>query len=380
MNIAMICSEYPPVKHGGIGTVAQMLGRGLVRRGHGVRVLGIKHPSEPEPPYEEDQGVRVWRLSQKTEHGGWFLGRWWIYKTIQRWSRDGLIDLVECPDWQGMIAWWPRLPIPVLMRLNGSMTYFARELGRPLRSMMRYIEISAWRRADFTCSCSRYTAEVSTELFGPCRSGIDVLYNGVEAFPTVAGVRERGKVVYTGTLTEKKGVLSLMKAWPLVLRECPWAQLHLLGKDTDGAQGRSMRAILEDMARELPSERVVFHGHVPRLQVFEALSTARVAVFPSYSEAFAMAPLEAMTTGCPTIYSRHGSGPELLEHGREGLLIDPDNPADIANAIVQMLKNDEVAACLGEHGRVRVQSVFSMEQIVTANIHFFEKCLKQFHS
>lgn len=380
MNIAMICSEYPPVRHGGIGTVAQMLGRALVRQGHGVRVVGIKHPHDPESEYEEDQGVRVWRLPQSTGHGGWLMGRWRLYKTIQRWSRDGIIDLVEVPDWQGMIARWPRLPVPVVMRLNGSMTYFARELDRSLGWLMRRIELSAWRRADFTCSCSRYTADQSRALFGASLREIDVLYNGVEVVPMASEVREREKVVFTGTLTEKKGVISLMIAWPLVLRECPWARLHLYGKDTVSSQGGSMRATLEEMARGVLPDQVVFHGHVARSQVFEALSTARVAVFPSYAEAFAMAPLEAMTTGCPTIYSSRGSGPELLEHGKEGLLVDPGDPTDIANAIIRVLKDEALAVRLGGQGRARVQSAFSMEQTLAANIVFFEKCLKQFHS
>lgn len=83
-----------------------------------------------------------------------------------------------------------------------------------------------------------------------------------------------------------------------------------------------------------------FHGHVERAELVAALQRAGLDVFPSSAEAFALAPLEAMAYGCPTIYSQRGSGPELIENGRDGLLIEPDQPHEIAGAIVRVLTDD----------------------------------------
>ena len=86
-----------------------------------------------------------------------------------------------------------------------------------------------------------------------------------------------------------------------------------------------MRAALEQRLDGFaPSVR--FHGAVPHPVVLSALASARVAVFPSFAEAFGLAPLEAMAHACPTIFSRRGSGPELICDGRDGLLVDPSNP------------------------------------------------------
>jgi glycosyltransferase involved in cell wall biosynthesis len=184
-------------------------------------------------------------------------------------------------------------------------------------------------------------------------------------------------VVFSGTLAEKKGVLSLAEAWPHVIARCPEARLHIYGKDGLSAGGRQMSSVIsERLGGALPT--VELHGHVTREALFEALRTARAAVFPSYAEAFALAPLESMVLGCPTIYSERGSGPELLQHGHEGLLIEPDDPRGIADAIVRVLTDDEEARRMGEAGARRVLDRFSIKAMIRANEEFYRQCRSRF--
>jgi hypothetical protein len=90
---------------------------------------------------------------------------------------------------------------------------------------------------------------------------------------------------------------------------------------------------------------------VERERVQAEFQACRAAVFPSYAEAFSMVPLEAMAQGCPVIYSNRHSGPELIDHGRNGLLVDPDRSDEIAAAIVRLLRDGAEAARLGAAGR-----------------------------
>ena len=110
------------------------------------------------------------------------------------------------------------------------------------------------------------------------------------------------------------------------------------------------------------------------------LAEAAVAVFPSYAETFAMAPLEAMACGCPTIYSRNGSGPELMEDARHGLLVEPKRPKEIAAAIVRLLKDRAFARGLGEAGQQRASSLFSMENLLPENVAFYRTRAKEFQA
>jgi glycosyltransferase involved in cell wall biosynthesis len=376
MKICLVCSEYPPTLHGGIGVVNQVLARALVQRGHEVRVIG----TYAEEGYADDAGVHVWRLRAAKRRFGWIADRRALHQTIAQWSRAGEIDLVEVSDWGGAAAFWPRLPVPVVARVHGSATYYAAEMNRPVAWMTGMLERRSMQRADFWCSVSQYAAVQTQKIFGLRDGAHAVLYNPVTLPADVQRVQTTGRrVVFTGTLVPKKGVLSLIKAWPAVRAACPEAELHLLGKDGRTEAGNSMQSFLRSQLDASAAPSVVFHGHVGRETVLQQLLEARVAVFPSYSEAFALAPIEAMGCGCPTIYSRRSSGPELIRDGQDGLLIDPDRPEEIAQAIVRILTDEEQAATLSAGGARRVRERFTLELSVTENEEFYERCVARFH-
>jgi hypothetical protein len=158
LRICFVCSEYPPGPHGGIGTMTQVLGRALCRGGHQVKVVGMYPADYPAPDRAEDHGVEVIRLRQGSAKGDWVLARLRLFRHVARWARDGVIDLVEVPDWGGWAACWPRLPVPVVARLNGSVTYFAAEAGRTPNRLTRWLERRSLERAQVVCAASRYTS------------------------------------------------------------------------------------------------------------------------------------------------------------------------------------------------------------------------------
>ena len=379
MRICFICGEYPPGPHGGIGTMTQTLGRSLTRLGHDVRVIGVYPRSYPAPNFEVDEGVRIWRLRERRTSGSWMFTRRRLFKQVEKWVLEGDVDIVEVPDYQGWAAGWGRLNVPVIGRLHGSVTYFAAELGRPTDRVSFWLERASVRRFDYICSVSEYTSQKSHQVFKlNCRKSHTILYNPVEMVTESSSVpRSENLVVFSGTLTGKKGIVSLIEAWPTVVNSYPNAELHVFGKDGRTEDGESMQGFLSARLNGA-SASVRFHGHVSREKLFEALRTAGAAVFPSYAEAFAIAPLEAMACGCPTIYSRQGSGPEMMEDGREGLLIDPHQPGQIADAILNILSNPTFARQLGDAGRNRIRQQFSIDSLVNQNIDFYQQCTNGF--
>lgn len=379
MRICFLCNEYPPGPHGGIGSFTQTLARALVGAGHEVRVIGAYAASLAVTPREIDAGVDVWRLLDATHRPGKALVRRRLYRAVAEWARGGEIDLVEAPDWEGGIAAWPALPVPVVVRANGSATYFAAELGYAPPAITALLERASLRRADFWCAVSTYTAAKTAALFRLPSAPSAIVYNPVEMPPVGDSMhRSTTQVVFSGALTEKKGIVALLRAWPRVRAVFADAELRVFGRDGLTRDGVSMRAFLEARLGATVANRVHFHGHVAHSELYAALQAACVAVFPSQAEAFALAPMEAMACGCPTIYSRRTSGPELVQHEVNGLLIDADDPDAIGGAIVRLLGDAALARRLGEAGRRHVAEHFSIDVLEPVNEAFYRDCLTRF--
>jgi glycosyltransferase involved in cell wall biosynthesis len=299
---------------------------------------------------------------------------------VRGWTRDRKIDVVEAADWEGWIAGWPRLSVPVVARLNGSVAYFAAEAGESAPRLTAALERSSLRRADAWSAASRYVAERTRVVFGLPLEPMSILYNPVELRPEPpATARVPGRVVFSGRLIAKKGVEPLFRAWPRVRAQVPEAELHLFGRDGPAGGAGSMRAILQGMLDGQPDAGIVFHGHVEREELARALDTASVAVFPSFAEAFAFAPMEAMASACATVYTLRGSGPELVSDGRDGLLVEPSDPGAIASAVIRLLMDPDLRLRLGRAGRRRIAESFSMPVLLPANEAFYREALGRFH-
>lgn len=379
MRICYLCNEYPPSRHGGIGTFTQVQSEAMVRSGHEVRVIGVYRDDDPASDYGRPQGVQVWRLRSPGYRMGWLAGRYRLYRQVAEWCRRGEVDLVDAPDYEGWIAYWPALAVPVVCRMHGSQTFFAAELGHAIRQLAYHLEWASVRRADFCCSPSQYAADRTRWLLGCGARPIEVIPYGVDLPEFLPSLRRTpGRAIFTGTLTPKKGVLHLARAWSEVVRRRPDAELHWLGKDGRAPGGGSMQELLRTQVDQRTADRMVFHGHQPRERLFDMLSHASVAVFPSHAETFGLGPAEAMACGCPTIYSRRGPGPELIRDDQDGLLIDPDRPEELVASILTVFDNEELARRLGRAGRQRIEQTFAIKSLAARNEAFYASCIDHF--
>jgi glycosyltransferase involved in cell wall biosynthesis len=87
-----------------------------------------------------------------------------------------------------------------------------------------------------------------------------------------------------------------------------------------------------------------------------------------------------MACGCPTICSSRSSGPELVEHGRDGLLVDPDDREGIASAILTLLDNEPLASQLGKAGQKKVRERFALPAVLDQIEDFYRHCISGFQA
>jgi glycosyltransferase involved in cell wall biosynthesis len=398
MNILYICEEYPPGRHGGIGSMVRQLAVSMVSAGHQVYVIGLYPQGYGQADYEEQEGVKIWRLRYHTDIGlfrnnfsftdnllhkllRWsFLQQWDTSRSVKKLfdhiaalvATHG-IDVIEIPDWNTFlhhsrtIIPLPDFGVPIVVKCHGSHSYLRTEMQLPVNRRIFKAEQLLLSRATALAAVSAYAARQTRQVFGLTRA-ITVLYNGVAIPVKAARIRQESSVVFTGALSKGKGVHALLNAWTLVHQRYPDAILHLYGKGP-------VRQ-LKKMPDAAALNSIVFHGHVAREVLFQALSEATFAIFPSYTECFAIAPLEAMAQGCAVIYTERSSGPELITHGQNGLLVDPDNTDAIADAIGVLLRDREKREQLAMAGFQTVQERFSIDTVVQQHIAFYRQVIE----
>lgn len=398
MNILFICDEYPPGQHGGIGTMVQVLSRELVKQGHQVSVIGLYPYYYGGENYENDLGVEVYRLRYGLNLGG--KSKHFLYKAfgkLPRFIRKNIngkqafnkltkkieelikekgIDVIEIQDWNtftffiGFNVDWPLFSVPFIVKSNGSYSYFKDEMKLETKDFFKNNDIALYKRADALSSVSKYTESVNRRVF-QYTSRVQILYNAIELPNINIDLNKKEKTfIFTGTLIKKKGVWELMRAWNIVNEEHPNAVLKIYGK----GKVEELKALLTKEAKST----VKFLGHVTREELFNELSVATAAIFPSYSECFSLAPLEAMAVGCPVINSRLSSGAELVVDKENGALIQPTDIVGMANTIIEMIENKELQKKYSINGLATIHEKFTIEKSAKDHIAFYNEVISDF--
>jgi glycosyltransferase involved in cell wall biosynthesis len=196
-----------------------------------------------------------------------------------------------------------------------------------------------------------------------------VIYGGVdlERYPMRADLSHDGSVVFLGRLLPHKGIHLLIEGLP------PEVPLHVIGPAADAAY----LARLQSLAR---GKDVRFHGALADAQVIERLGRAMALVHPTPVDAngsarahelFGLALVEAMARGCPVIASNAASLPEIVEHEGNGLLISPNRPAAIREAILRLLGDADLWRRLALGARRTVEEQFTWDRVV-------DRCLEAY--
>lgn len=201
---------------------------------------------------------------------------------------------------------------------------------------------------------------------------IEVSYSGVDtdliaAAPTRSFSERR--VLFTSIPRRTKGFHNLLRAWGTVREVVPDARLRVCGSarmhDPDAALGPT--GVLDaDLEAEFPE----FFGDYPRSteragielmgarglpDIYSDLKAAAVAVvncnWVGSFETFCRSAVEAQVAGIPVVGAARGSLPEVVAHGKTGLVVDLKDPATLADAIITLLKNETLRRRMGAAGR-----------------------------
>ncbi|HET9287420.1 MAG TPA: glycosyltransferase family 4 protein [Gaiella sp.] len=228
-------------------------------------------------------------------------------------------------------------------RLYGSR---ARALVAPLADRAALVAI---RGADAVRTLSPFTTGIVRE------AGVEptlsfTTYTELMAFaePPVAPLPGRPTALFIGVLERYKNVHAIAEAWRLAAPRVPEATLRIVG---DGRH----RDVADALVRELPG-RVSWDRRLETPDVVKAFDDAWLLLLASRSEGTPRVVLEALCRGRAVVGARAGGIPDVVRDGETGLLVDPDRPGEIADALVRILSDPALAEHLGAEGKARSSS------------------------
>lgn len=380
MKIAFLTSEYPHPKmglSGGIGTSIFNLSNGLTLLGHQVSILVY---GQQEDEFFMEDSISYYRIKNiKLKGFSRFLTQKKIERLINKLVKDNKIDLLEAPDWTGITS-GIKPKCPVVIRLNGSDTYFCHLDQRPVKIRNKLYEKRALQNADALLSVSQFTADVTKELFS-LQSDFTVIPNSINmnyfSLDDTIQVQDNS-ILYFGTLIRKKGLLELPLIFNEVFKKNKNAKLILIGRDAyDIISGNaSTWKMMQSLFDENALQNVTYLGSVSYDKIKQYISVSTVCVFPTFAEALPVSWIEAMALQKAIVASDIGWATEVIEDSVDGFLSHPKNHNLFANRILELLDNPKLRSQLGVAARQKVADKFSIEVVAKRSADFYQKIIK----
>jgi glycosyltransferase involved in cell wall biosynthesis len=374
MHIVFLSGEYPIWTPGGVGTFIQTFGKLLTQEGHLVSVVG---PGKDCAEIQlEDQGVRLYRLRKNQSK----LPDFWhnasqINKKLEQLQAETPIDIIESAE-AGLALLSRKHRAKKIIRLHGGHQFFSEAEKRKINWRKAWLERRSFKKADGFIAISHYVKEHTANYLSYHNKPIAIInlpLNTLVDLPLVA--KEKDRILFAGTVCEKKGVRQLIEAFKMVRQKYPEKVLDIYGRDWFYPNGDSYIEMLTKTFDTSYFENVYFHGSVPRDLLDLKYAQAAFCVFPSHMETQGLVSIEAMLLKKPVIFSKYGPGPETIEHGKTGLLCDVYDVNDIAEKMLWYIENPEEAKELGENARKAVLEKYDSDMILQKNLTFYRQII-----
>lgn len=178
-------------------------------------------------------------------------------------------------------------------------------------------------------------------------------------------------ILFLGSVVPYKGPDVLLKALHLVKKEVPDVKLILAGRGP-------MLNELKELSKKLDlDENIEFLGFVDESLKSLYFKSSDIFCLPSttMSEAFGIVNLEAMASGIPIVSSNFGGIPDIVKEGENGLLAEPGDVEGLADALIYLLKNEDIRKKMGDDGLKKVER-YSWEKIAEDTEKIYKKLVK----
>ncbi len=303
-----------------------------------------------------DAGVTVMGLARRSSAAVW------AWRPLVSLLREREIDIVHSHKfgsnvWAAVLA--PLARVPVLVAHEHTWSFE----GQPTRRALDRHLIARVSSAFLAVSEEDRRKMIDVERIDP--SVVQVIPNGIDALPVGDRAKTRAELGVTdddpvvgavAVLRPQKGLEVLVRAVAELAPRFPRLRLVVAGEGPE-------RGRLEALASELGiSDRATLLGL--RSDVPDLLAAFDLAASSSWFEGSPLAMLEYMDAALPIVATAVGGVPDLIEDGRDGLLVEPGDAGALADAIAGLLSERERARAMGEQARRRRREEFDLTTTV----------------
>ncbi len=381
MRIGIASLEFRSSRSG-IGYYARLLVEGLLGSGHEVWLV----VPDAEVPGGETDGLRVvpFACGRLNSHASWLAAAQGMARTMEATCRVSGCQIAYFTQARDALLFRPNaLRGAVLGGVHDY--YFAQTPRSPFAlrgkygdwltrwtyyQLVRALERRVYRRLDGLLFNSVGTQRGVTAAYGLSGVAQMVCYYGIremDEVPEVGGHREP-VLLFVGGNFERKGLPTVLRALPVVVARHPCVRLVVMGDC-------SSRTRMEALAQRVGvASAVSFVGYQPNDIIQQWVRKAKLLVMPSLMEGFGIVFLEAMRAGTPVVASPVGGIPEVVRHGRNGLLVPPGQPSALAEACLRLLDDAELYERLASEARGAVSCFSVRSMIETTEVFFRHAC------
>lgn len=376
-RILVVTNMYPPHHLGGYELECRDVVEGLRERGHDVEVLTttMRVPGVSDPPGERSEGIRRDLTFYWDDHR-LLSPPWWRRLAMERGNQRAIAEAIarHRPDvvsaWNmgamslGILTAVVERRIPLVLMICDEWPWYAPNLdawmrlfaGRPRAARIvraatgvptSLPDLEPNAAFVYVSEMIRRSTETKSRWPHPLVSG--VAYSGIDTrefpVPDASPPAEpwRWKLLYVGRLDERKGVHVLIEAMAQLPAE---ATLDVYGRGEE-RYAQTLRAQVDRLGI---GDRVSF-GVSERADLRRLYAAADVFVFPvTWEEPFGLVPIEAMACGTPVVATGTGGSGEFLVDGGNALLVPPDDPRAIADAVERLAGDPALREKLAEGG------------------------------
>jgi len=401
LKIAMVTYLFPPTFAGGARHAIE-LAKGL--RARGVESFFIGANLNGAPPFEIFEGFSVFRAKPNGKKRIGFLT--YVLKVCRRlFSERHSFQIVHLhsvrPFYFLIVALARILKKPVI--LCPTLTGHDDPIGLRRKSFLLKIESRMYFSYE-KIICKSTALKKACMKAGLPDSSIAVIpgaipCGGPDSFFRPAGdideVRRTRRglglpedsfiVAFAGRIQSRKGCGLLFEAWEKILGN-PRFRCHLLligpydqiSDEHDGAADPAYISKLKSCLEQKDQKRLIFTGNVAHAEVARYLRASDCFVFPSTREGMGKVVVEAMASGLPVICTLIPDvTTDMIENGRDGIIIETRRPSDLADAIAKLMEDKELRKRLSFNAVEKACKKFSISRVVDEHLQLYKSLLKR---